>query len=165
MVHSWSIWSIFRNLRWILLLGRLPLELELYLGMLLRVCMMLGDAQLLMAPVPKWASEVGIKTGSIYILRPSLKIGLLSGHATIGGLGPTSRQWGTTLDHICEVEVVLANGTITRANEKQNPDLYFVCHVITSLVFVLYLYQFFFSLHRLSVVPEPRLVSSLNSYS
>lgn len=48
------------------------------------------------------------------------------GHATIGGLGPTSRQWGSTLDHIREVEVVLANGTITRANENQNPDLYFV---------------------------------------
>ena len=49
-----------------------------------------------------------------------------SGHATIGGLGPTSRQWGSTLDHIREVEVVLANGTITRANQNQNPDLYFV---------------------------------------
>ena len=51
----------------------------------------------------------------------------LPGHATIGGLGPTSRQWGSTLDHIREVEVVLANGTITRANETQNTDLYFVC--------------------------------------
>ena len=49
------------------------------------------------------------------------------GHATIGGLGPTSRQWGTTLDQVREVEVVLANGVITHANENQNPDLYFVC--------------------------------------
>lgn len=85
-----------------------------------------------------------------------------SGHATIGGLGPTSRQWGSTLDHIREVEVVLANGTITRANQNQNPDLYFVCHYVT---FSLCCYIFkilFFSLTRLSVVPELRLVSSLN---
>ena len=45
----------------------------------------------------------------------------------MGGLGPTSRQWGTTVDHVHEVEVVLADGTITRANENQNPDLFFVC--------------------------------------
>ena len=51
----------------------------------------------------------------------------LPGHATIGGLGPNSRQWGSTLDHVREVEVVLADGTITRANETQNTDLYFVC--------------------------------------
>ena len=56
-----------------------------------------------------------------------LKIGLIPGHATIGGLGPTSRQWGSALDHIREVEVVLADGTITRANENNNTDLYFVC--------------------------------------
>jgi hypothetical protein len=86
---------------------------------------------------------------------------LLPGHATIGGLGPTSRQWGTTLDHIREVEVVLADGTITRANENQNPDLYFVCMITTSL-FYFYFYPF---TCRLSVVPEPRLVSSLNSCS
>ena len=49
------------------------------------------------------------------------------GHATIGGLGPNSREWGTSLDHIREVEVVIADGTIVRANETQNPDLYFVC--------------------------------------
>lgn len=69
-----------------------------------------------------------------------------SGHATIGGLGPTSRQWGSTLDHIREVEVVLANGTITRANENQNPDLYFVCHYVTfSLCCYIFKILFFFS--------------------
>ncbi|KAF8804092.1 putative glucooligosaccharide oxidase [Phlegmacium glaucopus] len=64
------------------------------------------------------------------------------GHATIGGLGPTSRQWGSTLDHIREVEVVLADGTITRANENQNPDLYFAIRgaaasfgIVTEFVF------------------------------
>ncbi|TFK61310.1 FAD-binding domain-containing protein [Pluteus cervinus] len=46
-------------------------------------------------------------------------------HLTIGGLGPLSRQWGTALDHVEEVEVVLANSTITRASPTQNPDLFF----------------------------------------
>ncbi|KAF8166621.1 hypothetical protein K438DRAFT_252941 [Mycena galopus ATCC 62051] len=49
----------------------------------------------------------------------------IGGHATIGGLGPISRQWGTALDHVLEVEVVLANGTITRANSTYNPDILF----------------------------------------
>jgi len=56
-----------------------------------------------------------------------------TGHATIGGLGPTSRQWGTSLDHVREVEVVLANGTITRASDSFQPDLYFVCRVFLCL--------------------------------
>jgi len=67
----------------------------------------------------------------------------IGGHATIGGLGPTSRQWGSTLDHIREVEVVLANGTITRANDNQNTDLYFAIRgagasygIVTEFVFV-----------------------------
>lgn len=46
------------------------------------------------------------------------------GHFTIGGLGPTSRQFGAALDHILEVEVVLANSSIVRANEDQNQDLF-----------------------------------------
>ncbi|KUI72555.1 putative FAD-linked oxidoreductase YvdP [Cytospora mali] len=60
----------------------------------------------------------------------------IGGHATIirrvtgrfgakGGLGPMSRMWGTTLDHIVEVEVVIANGTILRATEDENSDLFF----------------------------------------
>ncbi|KAJ7065278.1 hypothetical protein C8F01DRAFT_1218731 [Mycena amicta] len=47
----------------------------------------------------------------------------IGGHATIGGLGPLSRQWGAALDHIVEVEIVLANGTVARASETQNPDI------------------------------------------
>jgi len=54
-----------------------------------------------------------------------LQVGI-GGHATIGGLGPTSRMWGSALDHILEVEVALANGTVTRANSTQHPDLFFV---------------------------------------
>jgi FAD/FMN-containing dehydrogenase len=47
------------------------------------------------------------------------------GHLTIGGLGPLSRQYGAALDHVEEVEVVLANGTITRANNNTNQDVFF----------------------------------------
>ncbi|KAL2130750.1 hypothetical protein VTI74DRAFT_5988 [Chaetomium olivicolor] len=48
----------------------------------------------------------------------------IGGHATIGGIGPMSRMWGTALDHVVEVEVVTADGRIQRASEKQNPDLF-----------------------------------------
>ncbi|KAK1658692.1 hypothetical protein BDP55DRAFT_389734 [Colletotrichum godetiae] len=36
-----------------------------------------------------------------------------------------SRMWGTTLDHVEEVEVVTANATIVRASSKENSDLFF----------------------------------------
>jgi len=47
------------------------------------------------------------------------------GHATMGGLGPTARMWGTTLDHVEEVEIVLANSKIVRASNTENQDLFF----------------------------------------
>ena len=46
------------------------------------------------------------------------------GHLTIGGLGPTSRQFGTALDHIVEAEVVLANSSIVRASDTMNQDVF-----------------------------------------
>lgn len=49
----------------------------------------------------------------------------IGGHATIGGLGAMSRMWGSCLDHVLEVEVVTADGTIQRASESQNPELFF----------------------------------------
>ncbi|EMD61427.1 hypothetical protein GGP41_004043 [Bipolaris sorokiniana] len=49
----------------------------------------------------------------------------VGGHALIGGLGPASRMWGALLDHVEEVEVVLANSTVVRASDKQHPDLFF----------------------------------------
>ncbi|KAL0935621.1 FAD-linked oxidoreductase YvdP 2 [Colletotrichum truncatum] len=49
----------------------------------------------------------------------------IGGHATIGGLGPSSRMWGSCLDHVLEVEVVTADGKIQRASETQNSDLFF----------------------------------------
>ena len=48
------------------------------------------------------------------------------GHFTIGGLGPTSRQWGSSLDHIEEAEVVLANSSIVRASNTQDRAKFFM---------------------------------------
>ncbi|KAH8743721.1 hypothetical protein BGZ57DRAFT_338891 [Hyaloscypha finlandica] len=48
----------------------------------------------------------------------------IGGHATIGGLGPSSRLWGTALDHVEEVEVVLADSRIVRASATENPDIF-----------------------------------------
>ncbi|KAK1221872.1 hypothetical protein PQX77_015306 [Marasmius sp. AFHP31] len=47
----------------------------------------------------------------------------IGGHATIGGLGPVSRLWGSALDHIVEAEVVLANGTVVRANQNDHSEV------------------------------------------
>ncbi|KAJ6547857.1 hypothetical protein B0H10DRAFT_1313861 [Mycena sp. CBHHK59/15] len=67
----------------------------------------------------------------------------IGGHATIGGLGPISRQWGAALDHVLEVEIVLANGTVTRASATQNPDILFAVKgaaasfgIVTEFVFL-----------------------------
>ncbi|KAF4342092.1 reticuline oxidase [Fusarium beomiforme] len=49
----------------------------------------------------------------------------IGGHATIGGLGPSSRMWGTALDHIVEATVVTANGTLVTTSETKYPDLFF----------------------------------------
>ncbi|KAJ7825397.1 hypothetical protein B0H14DRAFT_2820741 [Mycena olivaceomarginata] len=67
----------------------------------------------------------------------------VGGHATIGGLGPLSRQWGAALDHVLEVEIVLANGTVTRASATQNQDVLFAVKgaaasfgIVTEFVFL-----------------------------
>ncbi|KAE8356261.1 hypothetical protein BDV28DRAFT_154740 [Aspergillus coremiiformis] len=49
----------------------------------------------------------------------------VGGHLTIGGKGPTSRQFGLALDHIEAVEVVLANSSIVRVSDTLNPDIFF----------------------------------------
>ncbi|EJP61986.1 FAD binding domain-containing protein [Beauveria bassiana ARSEF 2860] len=48
----------------------------------------------------------------------------IGGHATIGGIGSSSRMWGTALDHVLEVEVVTADGKIQRASKTENADLF-----------------------------------------
>jgi FAD/FMN-containing dehydrogenase len=37
-----------------------------------------------------------------------------------------SRMWGSTLDHVLEVEVVTADGKIQRASATENSDLFWV---------------------------------------
>ncbi|KAF8804100.1 FAD-binding domain-containing protein [Phlegmacium glaucopus] len=85
-------------------------------------------------------------------------------HGTCPQVGPLSRQWGSTLDHVREVEVVLADGTITRANETLNPDLFFAIRgaaasfgIVTEFVFethpepastIRYSYTFTFGDHK-----------------
>ncbi|CAG8088359.1 unnamed protein product [Penicillium nalgiovense] len=53
---------------------------------------------------------------------------------TVGGLGPTARQWGLALDHIEEVEVVLANSSIVRASDTQNQSIFFSLSKVLLLV-------------------------------
>ncbi|KAF8421205.1 hypothetical protein EV426DRAFT_637805 [Tirmania nivea] len=48
----------------------------------------------------------------------------IAGHALHGGFGMTSRMWGTTLDHIVEMQVVLADGSVVTTTASQNPDLF-----------------------------------------
>jgi len=41
-----------------------------------------------------------------------------------GGLGHLTRHYGLAIDSLVEVEMVLANGELTTASAKQNPDLF-----------------------------------------
>src|SRR5690606_26139564 len=48
----------------------------------------------------------------------------VGGLATAGGIGFLSREHGLTIDHIRAVEVVLADGSVVRADEHHHPDLF-----------------------------------------
>ncbi|KAH9917720.1 uncharacterized protein B0H18DRAFT_1033526 [Fomitopsis serialis] len=48
----------------------------------------------------------------------------IGGHASYGGYGFTSRQWGLTLDTVVGATVVLANGSIVEASASKQPDLF-----------------------------------------
>jgi len=50
-----------------------------------------------------------------------------------GGFGPHTRLWGALLDNIVELDVVLADGTITKANSQFNSDLFWVRDIHTWL--------------------------------
>lgn len=76
--------------------------------------MTLGDVDVALYNAGKRAIAHGIC--------PTIRTG---GHFTIGGLGPKARHWGLALDHIEEAEVVLANSSIVRASNSQNPDVLF----------------------------------------
>ena len=65
--------------------------------------------------------------------KPVCRIGV-GGHAVHGGFGPHTRLWGALLDNIVELDVVLADGTITKANSKLNSDLFWVRYPHLALV-------------------------------
>jgi hypothetical protein len=48
----------------------------------------------------------------------------IGGHATIGGLGPMSRMWGSALDHVQEATVILANSSIISASPTKNKEVF-----------------------------------------
>jgi alkanesulfonate monooxygenase SsuD/methylene tetrahydromethanopterin reductase-like flavin-dependent oxidoreductase (luciferase family)/FAD/FMN-containing dehydrogenase len=48
----------------------------------------------------------------------------VGGLATAGGIGWLAREHGLTIDHLRAVEIVLADGTVTRADAQENPDLF-----------------------------------------
>ncbi|KAF2743413.1 Glucooligosaccharide oxidase [Sporormia fimetaria CBS 119925] len=48
----------------------------------------------------------------------------IGGHATHGGYGHTSRNWGLAMDAIGKVDVVLANGTALTCSATQNSEIF-----------------------------------------
>jgi len=48
----------------------------------------------------------------------------VGGLATAGGIGFLDRKFGLTIDHLAAAEVVLADGSIVRADGETNPDLF-----------------------------------------
>ncbi|WP_066360379.1 LLM class flavin-dependent oxidoreductase [Herbidospora mongoliensis] len=48
----------------------------------------------------------------------------VGGLATAGGIGFLSRKHGLTIDHLKAVEIVLADGSVVRADEVENTDLF-----------------------------------------
>lgn len=50
----------------------------------------------------------------------------VGGHATHGGFGYSSRNWGLTLDTITAMDVVLANGSSIHTTPTSYPDIYYV---------------------------------------
>jgi alkanesulfonate monooxygenase SsuD/methylene tetrahydromethanopterin reductase-like flavin-dependent oxidoreductase (luciferase family)/FAD/FMN-containing dehydrogenase len=48
----------------------------------------------------------------------------VGGLATAGGIGWFAREHGLTIDHLRAVDVVLADGSLARASEEENPDLF-----------------------------------------
>ncbi len=67
----------------------------------------------------------------------------VGGLATAGGIGYLSRAHGLTIDHLRSVRMVLADGSIVRADDMENPDLFWAVRgaganfgIVTSFEFV-----------------------------
>lgn len=48
----------------------------------------------------------------------------VGGLATAGGIGWFAREYGLTIDHLRAVEMVLADGSVVRASDKEHADLF-----------------------------------------
>jgi len=48
----------------------------------------------------------------------------VGGLATAGGIGWLAREHGLTIDHLRAATIVLADGSVVRASEEENPDLF-----------------------------------------
>src|SRR6478735_2717536 len=69
----------------------------------------------------------------------------IAGLSLGGGIGHLSRAYGLSIDSLLEVDVVLANGKLITANEKENSDLFWAVQggggnfgVVTSFLFQLH---------------------------
>ncbi|MBB5787236.1 LLM class flavin-dependent oxidoreductase [Jiangella mangrovi] len=67
----------------------------------------------------------------------------VGGLATAGGIGYLSRSHGLTIDHLVAAEIVLADGSVVRADESSQPDLFWALRgaggnfgIVTSFDFV-----------------------------
>ncbi|KAI5785606.1 hypothetical protein DFH27DRAFT_265144 [Peziza echinospora] len=102
----------------------------------------------------------------------------VGGHALHGGFGLTSRMWGTTLDNILEMEVVLADGSIVLASEKKNADLFWALRgagssygIVTSFKFQTYpapevstMYQIAYSAQNLTIATRTEIIMAMQKY-
>ncbi|HWV23564.1 MAG TPA: LLM class flavin-dependent oxidoreductase [Thermomicrobiales bacterium] len=66
----------------------------------------------------------------------------IGGLATAGGVGFLARQQGLTIDHLRSVDMVLADGSVVRASDDENPDLFWAVRgaganfgIVTSFLF------------------------------
>ena len=93
-----------------------------------------------------WA-EVDHATHAFGLAVPAGIIGTtgVGGLTLGGGIGHLTRQCGLSIDNLREVEVVLADGRVVTANEKQNADLFWAVRggggnfgVVTSFLFKAY---------------------------